>query len=137
MSDESSKRNEIFRAGPTREQVERADQFLANFAGPEYKEKRDVAQDYRTARLELPDAEGGTIEAMVSLDPVDEHTYFVVLSRAAPERAMMAKLSIRRPGNWETWKGQLDPQHPGRRDSDRVDGQPMMVSFFHRDADAS
>lgn len=130
MVSDYKKEHDQFSAGPTREQIEKADEFLRGRELPAYLEKRNLAEDYRSAllrhdRLEQP------VEVMFGTRPVSGREYHVILSREELPRMGNATLELKRMGGAETLSGVLEFSHPGNRAEDRQDGRPLRVMHFY------
>ncbi len=130
-SDDRNNRDR-FAAGPTREQIAKADEFLKGRDLPTFLEKRNLAEDYRSARLSHPDLEDQT-DVYFATHPVEEQDFHVVLSHQELPAAAGVKIELPRPGRTDTYRGMLEPWHPGQRAEDRKDGPPIMVNRFYPD----
>lgn len=121
-----------FAAGPTREQIEKADEFLKGRDLPTFLEKRDLAEDYRSARLKHPELKD-QINVYFATHPVEGKDFHVVLSHQDLPAAAGVEIEWPRPGRTETFHGVLEPWHPGQRAEDCKDGPPIMVNRFYPD----
>jgi len=131
MVSDYKKERDQFSAGPTRAQIEKADEFLRGRDLPAFLEKRNLAEDYRPALLRHQ-ALDTPAEVMFGTHPVAGRDYHVVLARDELPRMGNATLELKRMGNTETLSGVLELSHRGKRAEDLQEGRPLLVMHFYR-----